>query len=102
MHLFLVFLKHDEMRTKPQHKINIILYIAVYSSPVYLNCESCKAAVIHNKVETNGSVMRLSRVTVDPPPALQSTRRHTAIRVLIKTHFTAFNSLVFVLVSARF
>lgn len=49
MHLFLVYLKHDEMRAKPQHKINIILYIAVYSSPVYLNCESCKAAVKKKK-----------------------------------------------------
>lgn len=46
MHLFLVFLKHDQMRAKPQHKINIILYIAVYSSPVNLNC---KAAVKTNK-----------------------------------------------------
>lgn len=56
MHLFLVFLKHDEMRTKPQHKINIILYIAVYSSPVYLNCESCKAAVKKKNMQLEMSV----------------------------------------------
>lgn len=35
MHLFLVFLKHYQMRAKPQHKINIISHIAVYSSPVF-------------------------------------------------------------------